>query len=113
MHVESDWGDLENVFKLSTDQLAKRKVVKIDIANDLIPPKDYKEEFDPSKERSGRTWRGTLQWDWKGGNVQIHHVCLQAGGVRIQMVGTADQSGEHDYEGEYDPIVRCANWKCI
>ena len=37
-------------------------------------------------------------------------MCLQAGGMRVQVVGTADQSGEHDHEGEVGVMiikVRC------
>ena len=45
--------------------LAKREVVNIDIANDPIQPKDYKEDQDPLKVRSDKTNRGPLGGAWK------------------------------------------------
>ena len=38
--AENDRGDLDNVHELDQKQLAKRKVVKIDIGNDAFPKDD-------------------------------------------------------------------------
>lgn len=65
----NDNGNAENPFNLSKEQLAKREVIKIDIANDTIPASDYKVEEDPSKFVSTKTGRGGLKGDWKN-NVQ-------------------------------------------
>jgi len=55
-------GEIENVHNLQGDQLEKREVVPIDIANDYIRPGDYKAEFDPKKYEHPR---GPLTPDWK------------------------------------------------
>lgn len=46
--------------------LKKRKVIIIDIANDKIDSKDYKEEEDPKLFKSVKTGRGPLtESDWQ------------------------------------------------
>lgn len=63
LHV-SDRGEQDNVFGLSNDQLKKRDVVYIDIANDTIPTNEYKAEEDPKKFLSKKTGRGQLKSNW-------------------------------------------------
>ena len=48
----------------SPEILAQREVVLIDVANDKIEAKDYKEEEDPQLYTSQRTGRGPLNADW-------------------------------------------------
>lgn len=57
---EDDDGKTENVHNLTQQELIKRKVVNIDIANDACETKDYKETEDPSKFTSEVTGRGPL-----------------------------------------------------
>lgn len=64
LHVQ-DNGNLDNAFNLSKDELKKRDVVYIDIANDQIPSADYKEDEDPTKFLSTKTGRGQLKPDWR------------------------------------------------
>jgi hypothetical protein len=64
MHIADD-GSTENALKLDAEQLKKREVVKMDIANrDLLDPKDYKESEDPALFRSEKTGRGQLKEGW-------------------------------------------------
>ena len=59
-----DRGDSENVHELTKEQLAMRKVVHIDIANDPVLSSDYKAHEDPSKFQS-KGGRGPLKGAWK------------------------------------------------
>ena len=63
LHV-ADNGNSPNVFELTQEQLAKREVIKIDIANDPVLPSDYVLEEDPQKFLSVKTGRGNLGKDW-------------------------------------------------
>jgi hypothetical protein len=63
-HFENDRGKQENVHGLSADDLKKREVITIDIANDPFDPRDYKEEWDPRIFKSEKTGRGPLKPDW-------------------------------------------------
>eukprot|EP00731_Ephydatia_muelleri_P022980 Em0015g563a len=65
LHVENDRGRLENVHNLPPDQLAKREVIMVDIANDPIDEKDYRSEWDPTKFHSEKCGRGPLTTNWK------------------------------------------------
>lgn len=60
MHLP-DTGNTENAHGLSDELLAKREVVKIDIANDQVERRDYKPDEDPTKFKSTKTDRGPLQ----------------------------------------------------
>jgi len=60
----NDNGNTENAHNLTPEQLAKRKVVTIDIANDTVKTGDYKEEWDPAKYKSEKTGRGPLDDNW-------------------------------------------------
>lgn len=55
-----DTGDQENVHELPPEKLKNREVVRIDIANDSVASKDYKETEDPAKFASNKTGRGPL-----------------------------------------------------
>jgi hypothetical protein len=58
LHVP-DRGQSDNVHQLAGDELKKRKIVYIDIA-EKISAKDYKAEDDPEKFQSSKTGRGPL-----------------------------------------------------
>jgi hypothetical protein len=53
----------DNVHNLSPEQLEKREIVNIDIA-EQVPPNEYKEDEDPSIFKSVKTGRGPLVNDW-------------------------------------------------
>ena len=55
-----DRGTTENIHELSKDQLQKRDVVIIDIA-DPVSRNDYKPDEDPTKYVSEKTRRGPLR----------------------------------------------------
>ncbi|XP_074593634.1 phosphatidylinositol transfer protein vib [Brevipalpus obovatus] len=59
-----DNGNQENVHELPPEKLKDREVIYIDIANDKVTPKDYKENEDPTKFKSVKTNRGPLTADW-------------------------------------------------
>jgi hypothetical protein len=65
MHVDNDNGKLDNVHELDEKQLAKREIVPIDIVNDPVDPRDYKEDEDLSKIKSEKTGRGPFPKDWQ------------------------------------------------
>lgn len=55
-----------NAHKLNEEQLAKRKIVLIDIAdNEEVSHGDYKKEEDPTIFNSTKTGRGPLDKDWQ------------------------------------------------
>ncbi|XP_015925004.2 phosphatidylinositol transfer protein alpha isoform [Parasteatoda tepidariorum] len=60
-----DRGDQENAHELPPEKLKIREVQFIDIGNDQVPSKDYKESEDPSKFKSQKTGRGPLTGNWK------------------------------------------------
>lgn len=60
LHVNNSRGELENALNISKDDLKKRNVIIIDIANDKIDPKDYKADEDPKIFHSEKTGRGPL-----------------------------------------------------
>jgi len=64
MHT-ADRGESDNVHRLTPEELKKREIVYIDIANDTVRPGDYKPEEDPTKFKSEKTGRGPLQGSWK------------------------------------------------
>ncbi|CAG06373.1 unnamed protein product, partial [Tetraodon nigroviridis] len=72
---KNDMGEADNVHSES----ARAERVDIDIAdNKVISPKDYKEEYDPSKFKSVKTGRGPLGPDWKkelANNPNCPHMC--------------------------------------
>ncbi|XP_013774282.1 phosphatidylinositol transfer protein alpha isoform-like isoform X2 [Limulus polyphemus] len=64
MHAP-DRGEQENVHGLSPEKLKQRDVVFIDIANDNVETRDYKELEDPKKIKSKKTGRGPLNTGWQ------------------------------------------------
>jgi len=60
----ADRGEQENVHRLSREDLAKREVVRIDIAADPPEASDYKSTEDPKTFESSRTGRGLLSGNW-------------------------------------------------
>jgi hypothetical protein len=60
-----DKGTQENAHELSPEKLRQRDVIFIDIANDPVLNKDYKETEDPTKIQSQKTGRGPLIGNWK------------------------------------------------
>ncbi|CAG8778955.1 1256_t:CDS:2 [Cetraspora pellucida] len=64
MHIDNSRGEVENALNISQDLLEKRQVVIIDIANDSIDKKDYREDQDPTLFHSEKTGRGPLKGDW-------------------------------------------------
>ncbi|CAJ0633272.1 16505_t:CDS:2 [Entrophospora sp. SA101] len=61
MHVNDSRGEIDNVLNLPQDLLEQRKVIIIDVANDTIDQKDYKEDEDPTLYHSRKTGRGPLK----------------------------------------------------
>lgn len=60
-----DSGDQANAHELPPDKLKHREVVFIDIANDSVESRDYKESEDPTKFKSEKTGRGPLVGNWQ------------------------------------------------
>ncbi len=58
-----DRGETQNAHELTPEQLAKRKVVHVDIANDSVLSSDYKAETDPQRFKS-KGGRGPLRGQW-------------------------------------------------
>lgn len=56
----ADKGEEANAHDLDEETLAKREIVRIDIANDAVEEKDYKTDEDPSLFKSEKTGRGPL-----------------------------------------------------
>ena len=50
---------------MSKDELKKREVIYIDIANDPVTVADYREDEDPTKFLSAKTGRGHLKPNWR------------------------------------------------
>ena len=61
--IDNDRGETENAHELTPEQLAKRKVVYIDIANDALPSADA--QWNPKKVRCEKAGRGPLGGEWK------------------------------------------------
>jgi len=64
MHL-ADRGETENAHRLTEDELKKREVIYIDIANDPVRSGDYKADEDPTKFKSEKSGRGPLTGRWK------------------------------------------------
>lgn len=60
-----DAGNQDNAHELSPEKLKQRDVVYIDIANDSVESRDYKETEDPTKIKSEKTGRGPLIGNWQ------------------------------------------------
>ncbi|KAI8081416.1 uncharacterized protein BX664DRAFT_380560 [Halteromyces radiatus] len=64
LHVDGSRGELDNALNISSQDLAKREVIHIDIANDPIDTSEYKPEEDPKYIHSFKAERGPLVGDW-------------------------------------------------
>ncbi|GFT84769.1 phosphatidylinositol transfer protein alpha isoform [Trichonephila clavipes] len=60
-----DAGDQANAHDLPPEKLKQREIVFIDIANDQVESRDYKESEDPTKFKSEKTGRGPLVGNWQ------------------------------------------------
>lgn len=74
MYKDNDDGNIHNVHNLSKDMLAKRKIVKLDIANDEFPsgctddPREYKSEVTGRGPLVGQDWekkQSQVMWCYK------------------------------------------------
>ncbi|SAM00852.1 hypothetical protein [Absidia glauca] len=65
LHVDGSRGELDNVHNISSQDLAKREVIQIDIANDPVDASAYKPEEDPKYIHSFKADIGPLVKDWK------------------------------------------------
>lgn len=78
---KEDFGELENVHNLTQQELRNREVVYIDIVNEAVSSKDYKEDEDPTKCRPCKApHRGPLSRNWiqelKSGNMpNVPYMC--------------------------------------
>ncbi|KAI9594354.1 hypothetical protein BDF19DRAFT_131577 [Syncephalis fuscata] len=63
-HVGNSRGEIENALNLTPEQLKTRQVEILDIANEKVSKKDYREDQDPTKFKSEKTGRGPLTGDW-------------------------------------------------
>ncbi|XP_074656954.1 phosphatidylinositol transfer protein alpha isoform-like [Tubulanus polymorphus] len=65
-HFDADDGTRENAHNLPADELKRREVIHLDIAdNSLIDAQDYKPDEDPNIYKSAKTGRGPLQNGWE------------------------------------------------
>lgn len=79
--------DIDNVHGLSGEELEKRKIVDIDIANDAVSSADYKEDEDPTKFHSEKTGRGPLERSWKNNGNCPMMTCYKLYRVKFQWWG--------------------------
>eukprot|EP00095_Tigriopus_kingsejongensis_P001621 snap_masked-scaffold289_size220122-processed-gene-1.14 protein:Tk01621 transcript:snap_masked-scaffold289_size220122-processed-gene-1.14-mRNA-1 annotation:"phosphatidylinositol transfer protein alpha isoform" len=66
--ADDDRGDSENVHELTPEQLAIRKVVKIDIGNDPLPNGEID---DPGQFTSEKSGRGPLRGPWQSQSTPV------------------------------------------
>lgn len=79
--------DIENVHNLGQEDLIKREIVNIDIANDKVEPRDYKEDEDPTKFKSEKTGRGPLAKDWQETQKDPIMTCYKLYGIKFKWWG--------------------------
>ncbi|KAI8990314.1 hypothetical protein BDB01DRAFT_780895 [Pilobolus umbonatus] len=66
LHVNNSRGEVYNALNISDEDLKKRNIIIIDVANDKFESKYYKPEEDPKLFKSVKTGRGPLNNpDWK------------------------------------------------
>jgi hypothetical protein len=95
-----DRGETPNAHGLSQDMLAKREVVKIDIANDPVDRRDYKADEDPSKYKSAKTGRGPLMGpDWDK-SVKPVMTCYKLVTVEFKWWGLQGKVEKFIHKGE-------------
>lgn len=79
-----DAGTTENAFCLSEDDLARRRVVFLDIGNPLVEPSP--EGHEPSSFLSERTGRGNLRNGWWNTQAPIM-CCYKLTSIKFQVFG--------------------------
>lgn len=79
-----DAGNSENIFGLSEDELAQRKVIWIDIAGDKIS--ESRPEREPSTFLSAKTGRGNLKGEWWKNHEPIM-CCYKLVTIKFQVFG--------------------------
>jgi len=77
-------GDTENAFNLNQDELEKRRVMWLDIANDKVV--DNPPEREPSEYFSEKTGRGRLQGKWWE-NCDPVMCCYKLVTIKFQVFG--------------------------
>lgn len=96
----ADRGESENVHELTPEQLAMRKVVHIDIANDNVLASDYKANEDPSKFKSEKCGRGPLTGpDWKR-NVKPVMTAYKLVTIEFKWLGLQNKVEKYGMEAE-------------
>ncbi|KAL8604632.1 hypothetical protein ACOMHN_013412 [Nucella lapillus] len=94
-----DRGDQENIHQLSDEELQKREVHHVNIAdNSAVPRSDYKAEWDPTLFQSKKSSRGPLPKS-EGGSHQQQNSPSKEGAV---VVG---QQGE--WSKTHEPVMCC------
>lgn len=79
-----DAGDSENIFGLTEDELAQRKIIWVDIAGDKI--NDSRPDREPSTFLSKKTGRGNLQGEWWAEHEPIM-CCYKLVTIKFQVFG--------------------------
>ncbi|KAI3421962.1 hypothetical protein GPALN_012500 [Globodera pallida] len=84
----NDGGTTENPFRLTPDELSKRMLVNIDIANDKehLNKSDIRDETRPSMFRSEVTGRGPLRGAWQE-NCEPMMCCYKLVTVNFKLFG--------------------------
>jgi len=80
-------ADNENAHNLSSEELANREVVKIDIAHDSVASSDYNPEHDPKTFKSKKTGRGPLSDPMWMTKVQPVMTCYKLVTVEFKWFG--------------------------
>ena len=63
-YVDDDEGAIENIHKISEQDMKEREVEVVDIVKETVDPLHYKVEEDPTKFKSKKTGRGPYQGGW-------------------------------------------------
>ncbi|XP_059098478.1 phosphatidylinositol transfer protein alpha isoform-like [Tigriopus californicus] len=94
----ADRGESENVHQLTKEQLAQRKVVHIDIANDPVLASDYKKKEDPTQFTS-KGGRGPLGGDWRK-TVQPVMTAYKLVTIEFKWLGLQNKVEKYGMEAE-------------
>ena len=95
-----DRGDSENVHELGEELLRKRKVVKIDIANDPVLAGDYKVNEDPSKFQSQKSGRGPLKGPNWGKTIEPVMTCYKLVTIEFKWLGLQNKVEKYAMDTE-------------
>ncbi|CEG75951.1 hypothetical protein RMATCC62417_10917 [Rhizopus microsporus] len=103
LHVDGSRGEIENALKISDEDLKKRNVIIIDVANDPIEKKDYKPDEDPKtfkSEKTGREEKRVLIRPLKRSHEEVDHEKGQDE-KRLKMDNEENKTDDIE-EGELD-----------